>query len=243
MINAVVSIHSRSVRRYAQMLPGLHRHLSRLFPQALWSGDCDRPVVALTFDDGPHPEDTPALLDVLARYGVPATFFNCGTQLAAHPSLGRAMAQAGHQVALHGYFHRPFLSPALAPLLSELADLQQLIADVTGRPRDAIRDVRPPYGVFTPFVLEALLRHNYRPVMWSIVPFHWHQTLAEAVAQVERQLAPGALIVLHEGMRSGPRVADLARAVIECVGNAGLSFVTVEAMWADDRPTITRHPS
>ncbi|MCL6512086.1 MAG: polysaccharide deacetylase family protein [Anaerolineae bacterium] len=218
-------------RRYAQMLPGLHRHLSRRFPQALWSGDPLRREVALTFDDGPDPRDTPALLDLLARHGVRATFFVCGTQLAVHPHLGRAMAAAGHQVALHGYYHKPFLNHAVASFLSELADLRCLVAEVTGQPNALIQDVRPPYGLFTPPVLDALLRHRYRPVMWSIVPFHWHQTFDEAVAQVERQLNPGALIVLHEGMRSGPDVVSLAQAVIERVQGAGFSFVTVEEMW------------
>lgn len=219
-------------RRYARMLPGLHRHLSRRFPQALWSGDPLRREVALTFDDGPDPRDTPALLDLLACRGVRATFFVCGAQLAVRPHLGRALAEAGHQVALHGYYHKPFLNHAVAPFLNELADLRRLIADVTHRPDETIRDVRPPYGLFTPPVLDALLRHRYRPVMWSIVPFHWHQTFDEAVVQVERQLSPGALIVLHEGMRSGPDVVCLAEAIIERVRDAGLSFVTVEEMWA-----------
>lgn len=79
-------------------------------------------------------------------------------------------------------------------------------------PEEEIQDVRPPYGLFTPPVLDALLRHRYRPVMWSIVPFHWHQMFDEAVVQVERQLGAGALIVLHEGMRAGSDVARLAEA-------------------------------
>lgn len=238
-------------RRYARLLPDLHRHLSRRFPQALWFGDPLRREVALTFDDGPDPCDTPALLDLLARHGVRATFFVCGAQLVARRDLGRAMAEAGHQVALHGYYHKPFLNHAVAPFLDELADLRRLIADVSRRPDEAIQDVRPPYGLFTPPVLDTLLRHRYRPVMWSIVPFHWHQTFDEAVAQVERQLSAGALIVLHEGMRSGPNVARLAEAVIACVRNAGLSFVTVEEMWAGrlsgvvkpDWPTMTWQPA
>ncbi|BCX02556.1 MAG: chitooligosaccharide deacetylase NodB-like protein [Candidatus Roseilinea sp.] len=228
MTNPFVAVQ----RRYAQLLPGLHRHLSRRFPQALWSGDPLRREVALTFDDGPDPRDTPALLDLLARHGVRATFFVCGAQLAARPDLGRAMAEAGHQVALHGYYHKPFLNHAVAPFLNELADLRRLIADATRTPDEAIQDVRPPYGLFTPPVLDALLRHRYRPVMWTIVPFHWHQTFDEAVAQVERQLGAGALIVLHEGMRAGPDVARLTEAVIERVRDVGLSFVTVEEMWA-----------
>ncbi len=240
MSNPLVTLQ----RRYAQMLPGLHRHLSRRFPQALWLGDPLRREVALTFDDGPDPRDTPALLDLLARHDVRATFFVCGTQLAARPDLGRAMAEAGHQVALHGYYHKPFLNHAVAPFLKELADLRRLIADVTGRPDETIQDVRPPYGLFTPPVLDALLRHRYRPVMWSVVPFHWNQTFDEAVAQIEGQLDPGALVVLHEGTRSGPNVVSLAQAAIARAREAGLSFVTVEEMWMGrpsgvERPRVT----
>lgn len=231
MMNPVIHVQ----RRYALLLPGIHRRLSRRFPNALWSGDPDRPEVALTFDDGPHLHDTPALLNVLAHHDVRATFFNCGTQFAAQPTVGRDMAQAGHQIALHGYFHKPFLHQAVAPFLGELCDLQAMIADVTGQPREQIQDVRPPFGLFTPPVLDALWRRNFRPVMWSIVPFHWHQTFDEAVTQVERQLAPGALIVLHEGMHSGPSVVALAEAVVARVKDAGLKFVTVAQMWQSRR--------
>jgi peptidoglycan/xylan/chitin deacetylase (PgdA/CDA1 family) len=227
MFNPAVEI----TRRYSRALPGIHRALSRRFPRALWSGDASRREVALTFDDGPHAKDTPALLRVLARHDVRATFFHNGQPLANHPALAREVAAAGHQLALHGYFHRPFLHQALSAFVQELADEQRLLAEATGLPTHALRDVRPPYGVFTPHALSALWGANFRPVMWSVVPFHWRQTMGEALAEVERLLAPGAIIVLHEAMTTGPDVAVLADEVIRRVKDAGLSFVTVDEMW------------
>jgi peptidoglycan/xylan/chitin deacetylase (PgdA/CDA1 family) len=218
-------------RRYDNAQPIAHRVLSRQFPQALWMGNPQRNEVALTFDDGPDAKDTPALLDVLSRHGARATFFNCGTQFVANPHLGVAMANAGHQIALHGYFHKPFLHHALDPFVRPLIDLQHMIAEVTGRPAGKIIDVRPPYGVFTPPVLNTLAQHHFRTVMWSVVPFHWRLNFNESLAVVDRGLMPGAIIILHEGMHAGPRVVDLADAVIRHVRNAGLTFVTIDEMW------------
>ncbi len=218
-------------RHYDDAQPIAHRMLSQKFPQALWMGNPQRDEVALTFDDGPDPRDTPALLDVLSRHDVRATFFNCGTQFVANPHLGAAMASAGHQIALHGYFHKPFLHHALDPFVKPLFDLQSMIAEVTGRPMHTLVDVRPPYGVFTPAVLTTLARHRFRTVMWSVVPFHWRLDFEESIMAVDRGLAPGSIVILHEGMRSGPRVADLADAVIRRIKDAGLAFVTIDEMW------------
>lgn len=233
MFNPAVEI----TRRYARALPGIHRTLSRRFPQALWSGDASRREVALTFDDGPHTSDTLALLRVLARHDVRATFFHNGQPLARHPTLAREVAAAGHQLGLHGYFHRPFLHLALSAFVRELADEQRLLAEATGLPAHALRDVRPPYGLFTPHALSALWNASFRPVMWSVVPFHWRQTMDEALAEVARLLTPGAIIVLHEAMTTGPDVAALADEAIRRVKDAGLSFVTVDEMWRS-APTI-----
>lgn len=218
-------------RRYDDAAPIAHRMLRKQFPQALWMGNPQRNEVALTFDDGPDERDTPALLDVLGRQNIRATFFHCGTQFAEQPHLGAEVASAGHQIALHGYFHKPFLHHALEPFVRPLIDLQHMIADVTGRRLESIVDVRPPYGVFTPPVLNTLTQHHFRPVMWSVVPFHWRMKFDESFAVVERGLMPGAIIVLHEGMRAGANVIDLADAAIRRIRDAGLACVTIEEMW------------
>jgi len=220
---------ARLQRRSWSLLPHLHPILQRQFPQALWVGPADRLDIALTFDDGPDPRDTPQLLDVLARHRVVATFFWLGERIQALPALARAAAAAGHQIAIHGYAHQAFpLLPATA-LRNQLDRTRQLIADASGQNPATIHDVRPPFGVFTPRTLARLAEWQYRTVMWSVVPCHWLQPAAETVQQVVQQTRAGAVLVLHEGQPCGPPVAVLADALISCL--RAWRLVTIDQLW------------
>jgi peptidoglycan/xylan/chitin deacetylase (PgdA/CDA1 family) len=211
--------------------------LRQRFPAALWEGRTAERVVALTYDDGPDERDTLPVLDVLARHGVTATFFQIGERAERLPDLTRAVADAGHQVAIHGYRHRAFPLELSAALRAQLAHTRRLLGEVTGRGEEAIRDVRPPFGVYTPAVLSALCAWGYRPVMWSVVPFHWLQPPAPSIAQATRGARPGSLLVLHESL-AGPPVAELSDAIIPRLKAAGFRFISVDAMWGYHRRDV-----
>ncbi|MBC8075114.1 MAG: polysaccharide deacetylase family protein, partial [Chloroflexales bacterium] len=153
-----------------------------------------------------------------------------GERVERHPDLVRAVADAGHQVAIHGYRHRAFPLEVSAALRAQLAHTQRLLAALTSCDAATIRDVRPPYGLYTPAVLAALLAWGYRPVMWSVVPFHWLQPAAPSVAQATRMARPGTVLVLHESL-AGPPVADLSDAIIPQLKAMGFRFISVDAMW------------
>lgn len=193
-------------------------------------GSPDLHQVALTFDDGPDPRDTGPVLDVLAHHEVPATFFTIGERAHRHPELVRAVDQAGHQQALHGYVHRPFPLESTPRLAEQLVRTQDALATVTGRPPETYRAVRPPYGMFTPLTLSALVNWGYRPVMWSVVPFHWRQPLQQSVNEALQQTRPGAILVLHESL-AGPPVAVLTHEIVTQLKGEGYHFVTVDEMW------------
>jgi peptidoglycan/xylan/chitin deacetylase (PgdA/CDA1 family) len=213
------------------VVPWIHPILQRQFPQALWAGPNQEATIALTFDDGPDVRDTPALLNVLARHNVQATFFWLGERVQALPALVRAASAAGHQIAIHGYVHQAFpLLPATV-LQDQLDRTRALIADATGQNPATIRDVRPPYGAFTPHTLTLLARWQYRPVMWTVVPGHWLQPAAETVRQVVRETRAGAILVLHEGQRRGPAIAALTDTIITRLRAAAWRYVTVETLW------------
>jgi peptidoglycan/xylan/chitin deacetylase (PgdA/CDA1 family) len=230
MLPTTETIVAQTKRQAAGLLPGIHRVLSRQFQDALWAGLPDRREIALTFDDGPHEHDTPQLLEVLARHQVQATFFSVGEKVEAHPHLVRAMAAAGHQIAIHGYRHRHFPLESEQTLRGQLAYTQSLIARTSGYDASLVRDVRPPYGTFTPGTLRSLTMWGYRPVMWSVVPIHWLQPAEATVAQVMQQTCAGSLIVLHESL-SGPPVAALADTIISALKTAQFRFITVDQMW------------
>src|SRR5688572_3212593 len=110
-----------------RLVPHIHPILERRFPEAFWAGSGERPEIALTFDDGPDPYDTPALLEVLARHGTLATFFWLGERVQALPTLAYRVAAAGHQIAIHGYRHQAFPLLAANVLLGQLNRTRQLI--------------------------------------------------------------------------------------------------------------------
>src|SRR5439155_8821651 len=105
-----------------------------------------RGAVALTFDDGPHPQGTPAVLEALERTGAVATFFLVGEQVERRPALAREITTAGHGIALHGHRHRNLLRVPPRALAEDLRRAGALIAEATGV---APRLYRPPYGIFS----------------------------------------------------------------------------------------------
>lgn len=216
----------------------LHSQLRQRFPQAFWQGDPERREIALTFDDGPYARDTPALLALLGDLGVKATFFHVGARAAAEPALARQVADAGHQISLHGYEHQSFLLKREAALLQELARAQDVLAQATGREPSAFSAVRPPFGHFTPPILDALVAAGYLPTMWTLVPFHWLQPAETTVRQTLNGVANGTILVLHESL-PGPAVLDLAAAVLPDLLDAGYTFVTIHELWTNSRQRNT----
>jgi peptidoglycan/xylan/chitin deacetylase (PgdA/CDA1 family) len=185
----------------------------------------------LTFDDGPDPEGTPALLDALDEVGVKATFFVVGEQLMRHHAIARDAAARGHQIELHGYEHRRHdeLSPQQAR--DDLArGLGALEASVGVR----ARFYRPPYGVFSEHSYAACKHLEMEPVYWSAWAMDWETISAERMAElVLPDLAPGAIVLLHDSARYSTResVAETVRAVpliVEAAREAGLELTTLE---------------
>jgi peptidoglycan-N-acetylglucosamine deacetylase len=155
--------------------------------------------VALTFDDGPS-ELTRAYLDILSRFGAKATFFVVGELCERHPDLVRAIADAGHELAGHGYTHRRFPSLTAAALTDELARTATLLPKPTrGRPL-----VRPPHGDVSPSSLLTCARAGYTTALWSHDSGDSRTSHAEAVVRAfdhPDATAPGAIVLLHEDQR------------------------------------------
>src|SRR5438874_2154507 len=153
--------------------------------------------VALTFDDGPHPEGTPALLDLLGEAGVRATFFLVGEQVERWPALAERIAAEGHQVALHGHRHRNLLRVPPPVLARDLDRGARVLEHATGR---ATALYRPPYGIFSPPGLRIVRRRGWRPLLWSRWGHDWrHAVTPERIAgEVTRDLADGDVLLLHD---------------------------------------------
>jgi peptidoglycan/xylan/chitin deacetylase (PgdA/CDA1 family) len=153
--------------------------------------------VALTFDDGPHPEGTPAVLEVLDGAGIKATFFLVGEQVERRPALAAEIAGRGHLVALHGYRHRPQPVLKARAVDDDLARGVAAIEDATGA---APVWHRPPYGLYSPAGLDAVRRRGLNPILWSRWGKDWRRlTTPERIAtRATRDLHPGDVILLHD---------------------------------------------
>ena len=212
----------------------------RRYPEILYQGDVSHREVALTFDDGPHPRDTPRLLEILEKHKVRATFHLVGEHAGRHPDLVRQVHACGHQLALHCYRHIPFPLESAETLRQGLDHTQRLLAGAAGVSPDKICDLRPPYGILTARTLSWLVAWGYRPVMWSCIPPHWMQPVRWSIRQVVEAACPGAVIALHDGHGHGNRVAEIVDAVVPHIQSLGLEFVTVEQMQARRNQSLAR---
>jgi peptidoglycan/xylan/chitin deacetylase (PgdA/CDA1 family) len=185
--------------------------------------------VALTFDDGPDPDATPAVLDALAAAGARGVFFLVGEQVVAHPELARRVAQEGHVVALHGFRHieHDELGPAA------LADLERGAAATEAATGVQPALYRPPYGRFSEDSYAAVRELGLRPVYWSGWGSDWEPIPADRIADTAiRDLAPGTILLLHDSARyavrpsAAPTAAALP-AILAAMRERGLEPVTV----------------
>ncbi len=152
--------------------------------------------VALTFDDGPDADGTPAVLQTLADLGWRATFFMLGSQVRRHPDIARLVVEAGHEVGVHGTIHRNHLIRTPWAIRRDLRLATRQIAEATGvRPRW----FRPPYGILTAGTLWAARDLDLVPVLWTAWGKDWRGGPPDrVVAEVMRTLRGGGTVLLHD---------------------------------------------
>lgn len=205
---------------------GLGPNVLRLPPAAAARGE-----VALTLDDGPDPDVTPAVLDLLAAHGARATFFCIGEQVRAHPALVRRIVAAGHSVQNHSLHHRHHFSlMGPAALAREIGDAQALLADATGVRPHAFR---APAGLRNPFLDPVLHAQNLHLVAWTRRGFDTREADADRVlARLQRGLAGGDILLLHDGharrtAQGQPVVLQVLPRLLAALAAQGLRPVTL----------------
>jgi peptidoglycan-N-acetylglucosamine deacetylase len=182
----------------AHLLPGVVAWRSmrcRLLPRL--SGVGDPGHVALTFDDGPDPVSTPAILDALDTLGWHATFFCLGTQVRRSPGLARELVARGHEVGVHGDDHTSQLRRPFTSTVPDVLRARDTIEEVTETPT---RWFRPPYGAVSSATLVAARRSGLQLVLWTTWGLDWrpHATGRTVAANVARTAYPGATVLLHD---------------------------------------------
>jgi peptidoglycan/xylan/chitin deacetylase (PgdA/CDA1 family) len=161
------------------------------------AGFGDPTGIAVTFDDGPHPEGTPAVLEVLAAHRARATFFLVGEQVRRRPELVRRIAEAGHAIALHGYRHRLLMRLTSAQIEDDIARGLAAIEDAVGLTPQLHR---APYGIYSATALRVGRGPDLQPLLWSVWGKDWRRfTTADRIAA--RAVAgrrAGDVLLLHD---------------------------------------------
>ena len=187
--------------------------------------------VAVTFDDGPHPQGTPAVMEALREAAAPATFFLVGEHAVRNPSLAAEIVAAGHSVALHGHRHRNLLRLTAGQFAADLERGIAAISDSTGVQPTVYR---PPYGIFSAAGVGIVRRRGLRSLLWSRWGHDWRgrNTAGAIAAEVSSGLGGGDVLLLHDADHysapgSWKRTAAALPRVLAAIEAAGLRPIAI----------------
>jgi len=207
---------------------------SQLFGPSLVrrTADGGPPRVALTFDDGPS-ESTPAVLEILAKHGAHATFFQVGSNARRLPEMARRVAVEGHEIGNHTETHPAFYKRTPGGVEREITRCQESLERVHGRAPSLFR---PPYGARWFGMFPALRRHHLTSVMWSVSSYDWERPAEWIAERVIRKAGPGAVVLMHDGDTTtlGDRRQATARAtgmILESLAARGIAAVTISDLF------------
>jgi peptidoglycan-N-acetylglucosamine deacetylase len=196
----------------------------------------DENVVAITFDDGPNPNFTPQLLDVLKTKGVKATFFVVGLHVKKYPEIAKRIVDEGHNIGNHTYTHKEMAPSTRRMVLAQVNKTAQVISKVTGVKTNLFR---PPRGIYSSAVRRLLVdEKKYRIILWSVSSLDWRGLSAEKIdRRVMRYVKPGAILLFHDSgalvRREGASRENTVEAlplVIDSLVAKGYKIVTITEM-------------
>jgi peptidoglycan-N-acetylglucosamine deacetylase len=186
------------------------------------------PYVAFTFDDGPHPENTPRLLDVLAARGVRATFYVIGEPVTRYPDVVRRAIAEGHEIGSHTWSHRFLTTQTSHSIARELKSTHEAIEEAIGVPPSALR---PPFGAVTEDMSRWIdYQFGYPTVLWSVSAQDWEDPGSKEIAdRLVSRTTPGSIVLNHDIY--APTV-DAMPATLDRLTERGFRFVTVSELIA-----------
>lgn len=191
-----------------------------LFPEAIWRiGGRERRTVYLTFDDGPIPEVTPWVLDVLDQAGVKATFFMVGDNVRRHPELLDEVRRRGHSVGNHTMHHLKGFKTHRVRYMRDIAEADELIASSL---------FRPPHGLMR-WSQAKILKRRYSIIMYDVVTRDYSRRLEprQVFANVTRYTRPGSIIVFHDSLKAERNLRAVLPRAIQWLKDHGYSFGTL----------------
>ena len=197
------------------------------------------PYVALTFDDGPHPENTVRLLKMLKERGMKATFFCVGQRVADHPSVAKRIVEEGHEIGNHSWSHKVLSAMTDAAVARDLERTDEAIRKATGV---APKLMRPPYGAFTDRQRDwAHRKWGYQITLWDVDSNDWRNPVASyARSRILQGTGPGSIVLSHDIHKS---TVDGMPKTLDALKAKGFKFVTVSQLLALEQETLGKLPA
>lgn len=199
-------------------------------PQIVYrhTGNSEKKRVALTFDDGPHPRYTPKILDILAEFGVEATFFTVGANVEAYPQIVKRELAEGHEIGNHTYHHYHTVNTNGSILVEDILACSDAIEKCTG---EDVHLFRPPEGVFNEDIKKLCEEKGYIIVMWSVDTRDWaHTPIDEICKNVKENVKDGSIILMHDFIGKNSPTPAVLRRIIPMLQESGFEFVTVSRL-------------
>lgn len=191
----------------------------------------DHPVVALTFDDGPHPTNTPRLLELFAKEEVRVTFYEIGRHVAQHPELARAVVAAGHEIGNHSKTHPRLGDMDIDAVRAELVETQAIVEETTGQ---VPRTFRAPFISHGPALWTVLDELSLPSIASRLQTHDWEKDVTvEQIIERSCRAAPGDVILLHTWQN---KTVEALPEIIRRLREKGLRFVTMTELLALQRP-------
>lgn len=187
------------------------------YGSAFWRGSSTGKTIHLTFDDGPVPNPTTWVLDLLKQYDIKATFFCVGENIDKHPELYQQLLEQGHSVGNHTYHHTKAFAVSRETYFREIGLANQRMK--TGL-------FRPPHGQLYPWYLKELNKIFDKIVFWDVMPMDYDSRLnaKEVFDNVRQYVRPGSVIVFHDSLKARDRLITALPQTIEHLLNEGYTF-------------------
>lgn len=194
--------------------------IQRFFPSITWTIPVKEKKIFLTFDDGPIPEVTPWVLDVLKSYNAKATFFCIGNNVAKYPSIYGEIIDQGHQTGNHTHNHMNGWKVRSKDYYDDIERCSEFVNS---------KLFRPPYGKIT-FPQIRHLKRKYKLIMWDVLSKDYSQKMSadQCLQKVINEVRPGSIIVFHDSLKAEKQLRGALPGIMEHFKNEGYKFSRIE---------------